>query len=88
MSLKTLFNVAGTLTRETLAKGSKSERPAMVLTTEDGTSYALRIKGRNPFQIAPELAALSGQRVEIDEALLLPGGTLELSSPARIAPRP
>lgn len=88
MSLKTLFNVTGTLTRETIAKGSKSERAAMVLKTDDGAAYALRIKGRNPFEIAPELAALSGRKVEVEEGLLLPGGTLELASPARIAPRP
>lgn len=44
MDLKTL-HVSGVVNRRMVAEGSKSEREAVVLDTEDGESYVLRRKG-------------------------------------------
>lgn len=66
----------GTVSREAVAEGSKSERDAVVLATDQG-QLILRRQGGNPFQ-DPELDDLVGKRIraEGDEH----GGTLIMES--------
>ena len=51
----------GSVIRKQIAAGSKSERPAVLLQTENG-EYVLRIQGGNPFQDT-RLDALVGKRI-------------------------
>lgn len=88
MRMSNVFNLTGKLTRETVSRGSKSERDVMVLSTTEGASCTLRLAAQNPFQIAPELLALEGQVVTISEGRLIGGNTLLVDSLSRIAPRP
>lgn len=43
-------SLSGTVTRAPIAPGSKSDRVAVVLHTDDGAEYALRRMGGNAFQ--------------------------------------
>ena len=52
---------SGTVVRKQVAAGSKSERPAIVLQTDEG-DYVLRIQGGNPFH-DPRLEELVGKRI-------------------------
>lgn len=65
----------GQVRRRRVAAGSKSERDAVVLDTED-RSYLLRREGGNPFQ-DPELERLVGK--QIDAEGIEHGQTLVLS---------
>jgi hypothetical protein len=58
---------SGEVIRKLFAAGSKSERQAVMLKTEDG-EYVLRIKGGNPFH-DPRLEALLGKRIHARGAL-------------------
>jgi hypothetical protein len=62
--------VEGTVVRRRVGTGTKSERDAVVLVTEDG-AYALRRKGANAFQ-DDDLDQLVGRRVRAS-GLLVPG---------------
>jgi hypothetical protein len=53
----------GRVARRTYAAGSKSERPAMMIITEDGAEYLLRRVGANPYA-DPELDTLDGALIE------------------------
>ena len=58
-----VVTMRGLVGRELYAPGSKSEHPAVVLTTDDGRTYLLRRPLANPY--ADEvLESLVGQRVE------------------------
>ena len=52
---------SGTVVRKQVAAGSKSERPAILLQTDEG-EYVLRIQGGNPFQDR-RLEELVGKRI-------------------------
>jgi hypothetical protein len=52
----------GKVVRKPFGVGSKSERDAVVLVTEDG-EYVLRRQGGNPFR-DPELDALVGRSIQ------------------------
>ena len=52
---------SGYVVRKTVAAGSKSERPAIVLQTDEG-EYVLRILGGNPFDDR-RLESLIGKRI-------------------------
>ncbi len=52
---------SGQVIRKQVARGSKSERPAVMLQTPDG-EYVLRIQGGNPFH-DPRLEELVGKRI-------------------------
>lgn len=54
--------VEGWVGRDTYAAGSKSEHPALMLTTDDGSRYLLRRLG-GPAYADPELDPLAGHRV-------------------------
>ena len=54
----------GTVTRQSVAEGSKSERDAVVLETGQG-QLILRRQGGNPFQ-DPELDGLVGKRIRAE----------------------
>ena len=56
--------VEGTVHRTAVAAGSKSERQAVVLRTEDG-DYVLRVEGGHPFA-DPRLDALVGKRIRAE----------------------
>jgi hypothetical protein len=51
----------GNVVKKTVAAGSKSERPAVMLQTDDG-DYVLRIQGGNAFH-DPRLEELVGKRI-------------------------
>ena len=52
---------SGEVVRKLFAAGSKSERQAVMLQSEDG-EHVLRIRGGNPFR-DPRLEALVGKRI-------------------------
>jgi len=52
---------SGNVVRRQIAEGSKSERPAILLQTEEG-EYVLRIQGGNPFH-DQRLEQLVGKRI-------------------------
>jgi len=52
---------SGHVVRKTIAEGSKSERSAILLQTEEG-EYVLRIQGGNPFEDR-RLDELVGKRI-------------------------
>ena len=52
---------SGNVVRRQVAEGSKSERPAILLQTEEG-EYVLRIQGGNPFH-DQRLEQLVGKRI-------------------------
>jgi hypothetical protein len=54
----------GTVSRQWLAMGTKSQHQGMVLTADDGTVWPLRRVGANPFR-DPMLEALDGLRAEM-----------------------
>jgi len=56
--------VEGWVSRDIYAAGSKSEHPALMLTTDDGSRYLLRRLG-GPAYADPELNPLAGQRVSV-----------------------
>jgi hypothetical protein len=58
---------SGQVIRKLFAAGSKSERQAVMLQTQDG-DYVLRIQGGNPFH-DPRLEALVGKRIHARGAL-------------------
>lgn len=55
----------GRIERRTVARGSKSERIALVLIRADGASYVLRRLGSSPFEEDSELANRIGQDVSL-----------------------
>lgn len=57
----------GRVTRKLFAAGSKSEREAVILTTDEG-EYVLRRKGGNPF-FDRELENLVGKRISCEGEL-------------------
>jgi hypothetical protein len=57
----TPIEVSGQVTRHLAAQGSKSERQATFLETDEGT-YVLRRQGGNPFS-DPKLDDLVGKRI-------------------------
>ena len=72
----------GLVIRRVVAVGSKSERDAVVLVTDDG-EYVLRRRGANPF-VDPELDALVGKTVRCTGELR--GSTLIASDIAEDPP--
>jgi len=54
---------SGYVVRKTVAAGSKSERSAIVLQTDEG-EYVLRIQGGNPFDDR-RLEPLIGKRIRV-----------------------
>ena len=56
--------VEGWVSRDTYAAGSKSEHPALMLTTDDGSRYLLRRLG-GPAYADPELDSLEGHQVSV-----------------------
>ena len=58
------MEVSGTVLRKPVAKGSKSERSAIVLATAS-CEYVLRIMGGHPFS-DPRLADLVGKRIRAE----------------------
>jgi hypothetical protein len=54
----------GTVKKRLVAPGSKSEREAVVLETDEG-HFVLRRQGANPFQ-DPELEGLVGKRIRAE----------------------
>ena len=52
---------SGNVVRKQVAQGSKSERPAILLQTDEG-EYVLRIQGGNPFH-DQRLEQLVGKRI-------------------------
>ncbi|XXF77222.1 hypothetical protein P2318_29840 [Myxococcaceae bacterium GXIMD 01537] len=62
------MRLEGTVVRQAVAKGSKSERVAVLLATTDGREYVLRRMGGNAFQ-DPELEALVGKKVACEGLL-------------------
>jgi hypothetical protein len=52
---------SGNVVRKQVAQGSKSERPAILLQTDEG-EYVLRIQGGNAFH-DPRLEQLVGKRI-------------------------
>ena len=55
------MELSGTVVKKPVAAGSKSERPAILLQTDEG-EYVLRIQGGNPFH-DPRLEELVGKRI-------------------------
>jgi hypothetical protein len=55
------MDIEGSVIRELVGKGSKSEHDAVMIETEKG-KYVLRRKGGNPFS-DPELDRLVGKRI-------------------------
>ena len=72
MDVKTV-KVKGHVERQTVSKGSKSEREAVVLTTPSGEQYVLRRQG-GPAFVDPDLASLVGHSIEAEG--LATGSTL------------
>lgn len=57
--------MTGTVIRKGVARGSKSERDAVVLQTAEGGEYILRRSGGNAFS-DPQLDALVGSSITAD----------------------
>ena len=70
------IDISGRVIKEETAKGSKSERPAVLLETRQGT-YVLRRQGGHPF-LDPELEKLVGHTIQCKG--ILTANTLILSS--------
>ncbi len=58
------MHLTGQVVKKPFATGSKSEREAVMLETEQG-QYVLRRQGGNPFQDR-ELEKLVGKKIEVD----------------------
>ena len=67
--------VTGRLLRDLVSAGSKSEREALLLEGDDGTTYVVRRRGAPARgEDDPELAALVGRRVALTATVV--AGTL------------
>lgn len=77
----------GTVTKQTVAKGSKSEHQGVVLQADDGTFLRLRIDGNNPFR-DPALDAFVGKRVSVKGTLHKNVSLLMIANVADIAVLP
>ena len=60
----------GRVSEELVAPGSKSERIALVLTTDDGQKYVLRNIGGPAFGADSALDALIGKRIKVKGAVM------------------
>lgn len=58
------MKITGMVTKAVTAKGSKSEREAVFLSTSDGT-YEIRAQGENPFELDVS-KALAGKYMQLD----------------------
>ncbi len=58
------MDLQGTVSKKVLSAGSKSERSAVVLTTDDGTEFVLRMRGGHPM-LDPNLESLVGNQVRL-----------------------
>lgn len=56
------MRLTGTVVKKRFGAGSKSEHDAIYLSTEDGSSFKLRIPGGNPFR-DPRLDCLIGKSI-------------------------
>ncbi len=56
------MTLSGRVERRPVAPGSKSERLAVVLVTQEGAVYVLRRLGGNPFK-DPQMEALVGKAI-------------------------
>lgn len=61
--IKGTFN--GLVEKKLINIGSRSEHEGVLLTTDEGNIFELRIKGHNPFS-DPELDAFAGQKVSVE----------------------
>ena len=61
------MNVRGKVIRTKIASGSKSEREAVVISTDEG-EFVLRRGGTNPF-VDPELDKLVGKHLQCEGTL-------------------
>ncbi|MBI3442071.1 MAG: hypothetical protein HY052_09785 [Proteobacteria bacterium] len=65
MSLGKKATYTGTIIKEVINAGSNSEHLAILLCTDDGIKYPLRLKGANPFEIDPLLNQLIGSKATV-----------------------
>jgi hypothetical protein len=70
------MGITGRVVKKPFAAGSKSEREAILLVTEEG-EYVLRRQGGNPFYDR-ELEKLVGKKIEVDGKII--GYTLMMSN--------
>jgi len=71
--------IAGRLARDVVAPGSKSERGALVLETDEGDVYLVRRRGAPSWgDDDPELATLEGRAVALTGSLV--AGTILVDS--------
>jgi hypothetical protein len=70
------MGITGRVVKKPFAAGSKSEREAILLVTEEG-EYVLRRQGGNPFY-DQELEKLVGKKIEVDGKII--GYTLMMSN--------
>jgi hypothetical protein len=70
------MGITGRVVKKPFAAGSKSEREAILLITEEG-EYVLRRQGGNPFY-DQELEKLVGKKIEVDGKII--GYTLIMSN--------
>ena len=59
------MELRGTVVRERVGAGTKSERDAILLVTEDGRRLQLRVKGGNPLY-DPNLEPFIGRIVRVE----------------------
>lgn len=71
------MRMIGEVIEQHVAKGSKSEHPAIVLRTESAT-YILRRKDANPFEPDAQLRRLVGKRLVVEGVVA--GPTLVVES--------
>jgi hypothetical protein len=65
MALGKKQTYVGTIVKETVCAGSKSEYIGILLHMDDGRKLPLRLKGANPFEIDPALNQLVGSRATV-----------------------
>lgn len=80
-NLKKAFN--GTVKKEVVAKGSKSERTAVVLHISAAKSYVLRLRGEGGFDTS-SLEEYVGKDVSVKGVEILHGHTLVVASKSDI----
>lgn len=56
----------GRIEEKTVGQGSKSERKAVVLKTDEGQEFVLRVQGDNPFVPNATLAGYAGRSVTVE----------------------
>ena len=74
----------GTVHKELVAKGSKSERTAVVLHTAKAKRYVLRVAGDNPFDTSA-LEEFVGKKISVKDAEVLHGSTLLVKNKSDIS---